>query len=663
VASRLPWGFFVWIGLSAAALGAGCGGSGSNTGQFGGGADGGSSSGGGSGGSSGAGDDGGGDDSTTSSGSGSGATIDASLDINFPDVFGLPDTGNGSGGGSGSSSGGGPACSPNGITCTGNVADICTGGVPSTQTCTGATPNCANGYGCVSCVPGTGTCNGNVGTACNATGTGTVTNTCDPLQGEACQSGTGACSGDCANVGSSYIGCEYYAVTMLNHLIDQTTFYPAVTISNTSTNSATVNIQGGGLTTPITATVAAGALQEIQLPWVKALSCGAGPCTGNNNQPTPPSTEIVTGGAFHIRSTEPVTAYQFNAYQYVISGEYSYTNDASLLIPVNAMTGNYRAASFPTFNNWPGTIAVIGTVAGTAVTVTAPAGTLQASGGIGTSGGMVTLGAGDVLELESALDAPGQTYGADISGTLISATSPVEVFGGHSCIYIPATVAACDHMEQIALPVETLRGDYLVTPPYNKNGGPLQWIKLIGTGGITGAATAHVSFDPPSVSAPQTLDAGTVITLQQVGSAFRVYSTDTPQQSFFVAQYMEGQNNFGNACTGGTAEDCGDPSESVAVATAQYRTSYQFAAPTSYTENWVNVIAPAGATVTVDGTAVSGFAAIGSASGYDWAHVSLASTNNGVHNAASSAPFGIEVYGYGSYTSYMYPGGLNLTRL
>jgi hypothetical protein len=34
----------------------------------------------------------------------------------------------------------------------------------------------------------------------------------------------------------------------------------------------------------------------------------------------------------------------------------------------------------------------------------------------------------------------------------------------------------------------------------------------------------------------------------------------------------------------------------------------------------------------------------------------------GVHNATSSANFGIEVYGYGSYTSYMYPGGLNLTR-
>jgi hypothetical protein len=58
---------------------------------------------------------------------------------------------------------------------------------------------------------------------------------------------------------------------------------------------------------------------------------------------------------------------------------------------------------------------------------------------------------------------------------------------------------------------------------------------------------------------------------------------------------------------------------------------------------------------------VTGFAAIGG-SGYGWAHVALAAANNGVHNASSATPFGIEVYGYGSYTSYMYPGGLNLTR-
>jgi hypothetical protein len=448
---------------------------------------------------------------------------------------------------------------------------------------------------------------------------------------------------------------------MLNHLLDQSTFYFAVSLSNTSTKTATVTFAGGAsAVSPVT--IPPGQLEVVTLPWVPSLSCGAGPCCGDANgcAPAPPGTETVTNGAYHIMSTEPITAYQFNAYQYGINGAYSYTNDASLLIPVNAMTGNYRAASFPTFANWPGTIAIVGTKSGTSVTVTAPTGTLQASGGIGTSGGTVTLNAGDVLQLESTLDAPGATYGSDISGTLVTATNPVEVIGGHSCVYIPTVNGYCDHLEQIALPLETLRGDYLVTPPYNQNDTSLEWIKIVGVN-----ANTHIAFDPPSVSGPLTIGAGTVTTLQAITPAFRVYSTDTPQQSFFVAQYMMGQNNFGSSCVNAeppAGVTCGDPSESVAVATAQFRSSYQFAAPTSYAQNWVNVIAPTGATVTVDGAAVTGFAAIGSASGYEWAHVSLASTNNGVHNAASSTPFGIEVYGYGSYTSYMYPGGLNLTR-
>jgi hypothetical protein len=210
-------------------------------------------------------------------------------------------------------------------------------------------------------------------------------------------------------------------------------------------------------------------------------------------------------------------------------------------------------------------------------------------------------------------------------------------------------------MEEIAFPTETLRGDYLVTVPYNKNGTPQQWVKIVGV-----TANTHITFDP-AIQAPAVLNAGTVLTLQGVTQNFRVYSTDTPQLPFVVAQYMEGQDNFGANCTSGSATDCGDPSESVAVATAQFRSSYQFIAPASYAENWVNVISPNGSSITVDGTAVTGYSGIGG-SGYSVAHVALAATNGGVHQAAGNQPFGIEVYGYGAYSSYMYPGGLNLNR-
>jgi len=76
----------------------------------------------------------------------------------------------------------------------------------------------------------------------------------------------------------------------------------------------------------------------------------------------------------------------------------------------------------------------------------------------------------------------------------------------------------------------------------------------------------------------------------------------------------------------------------------------------------VNVIAPQGALVTLDGAAVGGFLPIGG-TGYNVARVLLSNAGNGNHSVLSDASVGITVYGYGQYTSYWYPGGLNLTDL
>jgi hypothetical protein len=40
--------------------------------------------------------------------------------------------------------------------------------------------------------------------------------------------------------------------------------------------------------------------------------------------------------------------------------------------------------------------------------------------------------------------------------------------------------------------------------------------------------------------------------------------------------------------------------------------------------------------------------------------VTLSNAGDGNHTANGDQPFGISVYGYGQYTSYWYPGGLNL---
>ena len=61
----------------------------------------------------------------------------------------------------------------------------------------------------------------------------------------------------------------------------------------------------------------------------------------------------------------------------------------------------------------------------------------------------------------------------------------------------------------------------------------------------------------------------------------------------------------------------------------------------------------------LDGAAVTGFATIGG-TGYAVKHVLLSNAGNGNHTLVSDTAIGVTVYGYGQYTSYWYPGGLDL---
>ncbi|MGB1015215.1 MAG: hypothetical protein ACPG4T_13860, partial [Nannocystaceae bacterium] len=91
----------------------------------------------------------------------------------------------------------------------------------------------------------------------------------------------------------------------------------------------------------------------------------------------------------------------------------------------------------------------------------------------------------------------------------------------------------------------------------------------------------------------------------------------------------------------------------------QFRKDYLFHAPTNYEYSYVNIIAPDGATVTLDGNNVNAFASIGG-TGFGVARLPLSNDGDGTHEIIADVEIGISVYGYGQYTSYWYPGGLDL---
>ena len=585
---------------------------------------------------------GGGGGSTTSSSSGTGGSAHGGSGGQATGAGGVGGSGAAPTGGTGPGGTGGTTttttggCPAGAVICDGNTAQTCdgNGGFTSEQDCGGQI--CVPNLGCVDCIPGTGSCNGDVGTTCGDDGMSTEVHDCDPVQGMTCEPGTGECAGACSpeSIGQSYVGCDYYPTVTAN--VVSNTFNFAVVVANTTPTMANITVTQGA-STLTTTTVAAGDIQIVNLPWEANLkSAGA--------------SKLVVDGAYRVRADRPVAVYQYNPLEYQIGNASSYTNDASLLLPVNAWTSSYRIVA----RNHMGTAGLYAVTAsqdGTTVTLapSATGGTVNAGAGVAADGsGTLTLDAGDVLEVFSA-SAGGSPDSSDLTGTLVTADKPVQLIGGHGCTFVPYTTCCCDHLEEVIPPLETLGKEYIVTAPLIQ-GNPVSTIKGRMVRVVATAANTTIAYDPAQAGAPTALaNAGDYFEIAATDQDFRI----TASEKVIVAQYMQGQQAGGNT---------GDPAMTIAVTTAQYRTDYLFHAPTNYEANYVNVVAPGGATVLLDGNPITGFTSIGG-TGFDVARVQVSNAGNGNHSISSALPFGIDVYGYGQYTSFWYPGGLDLTPL
>jgi hypothetical protein len=285
---------------------------------------------------------------------------------------------------SGTGGTGGAPCAAGTIFCDGDFKKTCDGnGGVTTEDCMATGQVCVPAIGCLNCVPGTGTCAGDVGTFCLPDGSGFGKETCNPVQGTTCNPQTGACDGACSpkSLGKSYIGCDYFPTVTAN--LVGTQFHFAVAVSNTTGSAATVTVtQGPNQVTQ--AVVAPNSVQVITLPWQLALK---GPAA-LSVVPFPSSIKVPQG-AYRLQSTQPVTVYQFNPLEYTNGGNClndlnacSFSNDASLLLPTNAWTGTYRVAARHHFFATSGFYAVTAKEDNTVVTVTAGPNSGAVKGGI-----------------------------------------------------------------------------------------------------------------------------------------------------------------------------------------------------------------------------------------------------------------------------------------
>lgn len=566
-------------------------------------------------------------------------------------------------------------------TCVGDVAWRCDADEVAAEPndCGRTGERCVEGLGCRVCGTAEVRCDGETIETCNGEGTGwNRGTTCDASVGLRCSAE--GCVDLCARAAEerSYTGCEYWPVVTRNGQLSVEHSF-AVAVANPQLVPAVVVIDRGGVEVA-RATIPPGALELIRLPWVEELR---GPAAGS---------VVVEQGAYHLASDVPVVVTQWNPLEFRIPRDcadeppesrndglcYSFTNDASLLLPVHVLTGNYLVVSRPSFfigapgqpyNVSPGFVSIVGAGEGEVEVE------VEASARILGTGGerfapmapgerqSITLGRGEVLQLVSdgaetcpgveraetspRVDFrycdPGDDY--DLTGTIIRADGPVAVVSGHDCAFVPFDRWACDHLEEQLFPVESLGRSALVAPTRSLRREPT----LLR---IVSAENGNFIRFTPEILEGRTLNQGEHLEVTLRGGV-RVEGNGP----FIAATFLVGQdyNGFGSAGSQGV----GDPAMALAIPDAQYRSSYTFLSPSTFTQSWVDVIAPTGARVVLDRTFVTGWQEI---EGTGWSHTSVR-VEPGVHRVDGDRPFGLQVYGFAAYTSYFVTGGLDLRTL
>ena len=320
----------------------------------------------------------------------------------------------------------------------------------------------------------------------------------------------------------------------------------------------------------------------------------------------------------HITSEDEITVYGLN--------RVPFTTDAFLGLPTDILGTNHVNVGYG--GSFGSQFGIVASEDNTTVTITP---TVSASGRTAGVPYPVQLDQGNAYQLRA---------GGDLSGTRIVSDKPVAVFGGHNCANIPANFSFCDHIVEQLPPVSTW-GTAFVTFPLATR-----------TGGDTFRITA--SEDVTSVQ----IDGGTVATLnsgEYYESILVAPSRITSDKPVLVTQYSNG-TQYDNVTS--------DPFQVVVPPFEQFLSGYTITTPASgFSSNFVSIVAPDSAVgaVTLDGVAIPAvdYTAIGS-TGFSGVAVPV---TLGSHQLDSPVPFGLTVYGFDSFDSYGYPGGLALAEV
>lgn len=211
------------------------------------------------------------------------------------------------------------------------------------------------------------------------------------------------------------------------------------------------------------------------------------------------------------------------------------TSDGALGLPVATLGLEYYAADYdPPPSNPGGQLAIVATVDGTTVTIT-PSVPLIGPHAAGVAFN-VSLDRGEAY---FGMTAVGSSVG--LSGTHVVADQPVSVSNGAYCLNVPTSITACDHIFEVAMPVDTWRDSYLAANLPVRPAGSIYRI-FAGTNG-----TAVTMDGVPVTGSP--IDAGEFLEVGPVPGD-HLFEASEPIQ---VTQYVPGGASPGAGSIGDPA--------------------------------------------------------------------------------------------------------------
>ncbi|WP_143140304.1 IgGFc-binding protein [Nannocystis exedens] len=466
---------------------------------------------------------------------------------------------------------------------------------------------CVDEVGCTGCEPGAVRCEGDALQQCSDDGAWEVQQTCSAAQGLTCDAEAMACAGACAPdaLPLTASGCEFYALTALQ--LNQNGAIFAIAVENPNDGPATVTITQNEDFMPVVETVDADSYRVIELPYTMGLFNAL---VG----------KLIYDGAYRIESDLPVRVVQYNSLNLTAS------SDSSLLWPRHTWGTDYFVSSYAPSEVeggfYHGAWAVVAGADEMSVEATALPGTKsKAAPGIGVDGnGKAPLNTGDVLQLVSADD-------GDLTGTRLVADKPIQVLGGHECSFMPKDVPYCDHLEDMMLPVSQLGTEYAIVAPSQHNPPTERRRQVVRV--IASEPNTELTFEPP-IFAPMTIaNAGEYVELEPESEHYALASS----APVLVTQYMVGST---------LEDDYTDPSMLVALPVTRWHDTHYVHALPDWLPVDVDIVAPTGATVTVDGAPVAGFEAI-SGTSYQTAHVRF-NEDPGLVEIVGDQPISVSVY-------------------